>query len=257
MSRQDYINKCIQGARTLPGLSEADQKLAAEICWTASNGEGNGFNYANDGTSTLNKLGNGQLTQAERDVARQSLNYPHDKVGRNLDSMGMLQQRPSADWGPPSELMDPYTSFMKFYNGAGYNKGLMQQKGWQTMTPAYAAWSVQQCAPDDMWVYEQAAVKATAEIDAAWGSVGPTPPPPEEEDRTYFRVYRMAGVDYVACPGRFRALMDPDDYHFMFSTGWIDVPHGEGQEVERNLLEYIREEAARGSLPGGVSDIIN
>jgi len=257
MGRQDYINTCISEARALTELSEADQKHAAEICWTASNGEGNGLLYANDGTSTLVMLEEGrQLNDAERAVARESLNYPHDKVGRNLDSMGMLQQRPSADWGPPSELMDPPQSFRKFYRGAGYNKGLLHQQGWQAMTPAYAAWSVQQCAPDDMWVYEQAAVKATAEIDAAWGNVGPTPPP-EEEDQTYFMVYRFQGVDYVACPGRFRAITSPDDYHFMSSTGWIDVEHGAAPEIERNLLEYIRDEASKGALPGGVSEIIN
>lgn len=255
MSREDYISKCIAGARTLTELSEADQKHAATICWTASNGEGNGLLYANDGTSTLVMLEEGrQLNDYEREVARESLNYPHDKVGRNLDSMGMLQQRPSADWGPPSELMDPYQSFMKFYRGAGWNRGLLDQPDWQSDTAAHAAWSVQQCAPDDMWVYENAAALAQTEIDAAWGTVAP--PVDEEELGTFFTVYRCAGVDYIACPGRFRALISPDDYHFMSATGWIDVEHGTAPEIERNLLEYIRAEAALGARPGGIGDII-
>ena len=89
----------------------------------------------------------------------------------------------------------------------------------------------------------------------------PKPPKPEPEDddmaKIFYRVYRMGSVDYVAAPGHFRAITSPDDYHFMASTGWINVPHGEGQPVERNLLEYIREEASKGANPGGIGEIIN
>ena len=58
------------------------------------------FNYANDGTSTLVGSAEGrQLNDAERAVARESLSYPHDKVGNNLDSIGLFQQRPMTGWG--------------------------------------------------------------------------------------------------------------------------------------------------------------
>ena len=43
-----------------------------------------------------------QLTDTERAVARQSLTYPHDKVGNNLDSIGFFQQRPMTDWALPT-----------------------------------------------------------------------------------------------------------------------------------------------------------
>jgi len=251
----NYCRIVISVAKKL-ALSEADQKQGAKVCWTASRGEGNGLCWANDGTSTLNKLGNGPLTEAERAVARESLNYPHDQVGRNLDSMGMLQQRPSTEWGPPNELMDPPTSFGKFFTGAGYNKGLLQKPGWQTMPTWQAAWEVQQCSEDDIWVYQREADAANADVDRLWGSVGPEPEPEDGDDVGYL-VYRFAGVDYVAAPEHFRAITSPDDYHFMASTGWIDVPHGEAPQIERNLLEYIRNEAAKGALPGGIGEIIN
>ena len=90
---------------------------------------------------------------------------------------------------------------------------------------------------------------------------GVTPPDPDDGDddvgKIFYKVYRMNEVDYVAAPGHFRAITSPDDYHFMASTGWIDVPHGEAPKIERNLLEYIRNEAAKGANPGGIEDIIN
>lgn len=91
---------------------------------------------------------------------------------------------------------------------------------------------------------------------------GVTPPDPDDGDdddvgKIFYKVYRFNEVDYVAAPGHFRAITSPDDYHFMSSTGWIDVPHGEAPKIERNLLEYIRNEALKGANPGGVEDIIN
>ena len=126
----------------------------------------------------------------------------------------------------------------------------------QIMPTWQAAWEVQQCSEDDIWVYQREADAANADVDRLWGSVGPEPEPEDGDDVGYL-VYRFAGVDYVAAPEHFRAITSPDDYHFMASTGWIDVPHGEAPQIERNLLEYIRNEAAKGALPGGIGEIIN
>jgi hypothetical protein len=50
-------------------------------------------------------------------------------------------------------------------------------------------------------------------------------------------------------------ITSPDDYHFLASSpGYIDVPHGSAPVIERNLLEYIRNEAAK--IPGGQIDPI-
>ena len=66
------------------------------------------YNYANDGTSILvGSAEQRQLNDAERAVARESLSYRHDKVGNNLDSIGLFQQRPMTGWGTPAELINP------------------------------------------------------------------------------------------------------------------------------------------------------
>lgn len=171
---QDAHAKDIIATAKALGISEKDARHAAEIGVAAALGESSLLMYANDGTSTDYKYGTKppqQLTQSERNVAKESLKYPHDKIGNNLDSMGLFQQRPSSEWGAPAELMDGRISADKFFNGANYNKGLLDIKGWQTMDPGYAAWLVQQCAPEDMWIYDQAGAEAVKIVNRLWDSV--------------------------------------------------------------------------------------
>jgi hypothetical protein len=106
------------------------------------------FNYANDGTSTLVGSAEGrQLNESERAVARESLAYPHDRVGNNLDSIGLFQQRPMTGWGTPAELIDPATAAGKFYDR------LVQVPGWQGMPPWNAAQTVQGSPSSDGGIY--------------------------------------------------------------------------------------------------------
>ena len=133
-----------------PGLDPA-QELNAAIITGVALGRGLGpvgaaigiavalaestlFNYANDGTSTLVGSAEGrQLNDAERAVARESLAFPHDRVGNNLDSIGLFQQRPMSGWGTPAELIDPATSAGLFFDR------LEQVPGWQSLPPWQAA----------------------------------------------------------------------------------------------------------------------
>lgn len=73
-----------------------------------------------------------------------------------------------------------------------------------------------------------------------------------------YRVYRHTAtqIDYAAGPGRFKFINSPDDYHFLYSCGWINIQHDQAQPVETNLLEYIRDEAARGADPANIDAII-
>ena len=64
-------------------------------------------------------------------MARESMALPHEAVGHNLDSMGLFQQRPSASWGTPAQLMDPATSAGKFYDV------LVTIAGYDTSTTPY------------------------------------------------------------------------------------------------------------------------
>lgn len=46
-----------------------------------------------------------------------SLNYPHDGVGSDSDSLGLFQQRPSIPWGTVAELMDANYNARAFFGG--------------------------------------------------------------------------------------------------------------------------------------------
>jgi murein DD-endopeptidase MepM/ murein hydrolase activator NlpD len=81
---------------------------------------------------------------ANRDVPT-SLAYPHDGVGRDHDSVGVLQQRPSppegeGSWGTVAELMRPQVAAEKFY------LALSRVPGWQRMALTDAAQAVQHSA---------------------------------------------------------------------------------------------------------------
>jgi LysM repeat protein len=68
--------------------------------------------------------------------------------GGDQDSLGLFQQRPSAGWGPPAQIMNPTESSLAFFGGpnnpnAGRTKGLLDIPGWQAMTVTEAAQAVQ------------------------------------------------------------------------------------------------------------------
>lgn len=119
-------------------------------------------NYANDGTSTLtDAVLHRQLTDAERAVAKQSLQYPHDVVGRNLDSIGMFQQRPMTGWGDPKDLINPATSSGKFYDAL-----VGSVPGWKNMDPWRAAQTVQGSPSSDGGIYHDKYAEAQATLTA-------------------------------------------------------------------------------------------
>ena len=148
----------------------------AAIGVAAALAESSLYNYANDGTSTLVGTVEGrQLTAAERAVARESLNYPHDRVGDNLDSIGLFQQRPMSGWGSPQHLIDPATSAGLFFDP------LVQIPGWQSMPAWTAAQQVQGSASTDGGIYRQVypqAVRIVAALAAPAPSSGLADPAP-------------------------------------------------------------------------------
>jgi hypothetical protein len=79
----------------------------------------------------------------------QSLNYPHQGVERNYDSLGLFQQRPSQGWGTTAQLMDPPTASRLFYNR------LVKVSDWQSMSPGAAAQAVQRSAFPDAYDKQQ------------------------------------------------------------------------------------------------------
>lgn len=79
------------------------------------------------------------------------------------DSLGLFQQRPSAGWGTPEQVMDPAIAAAAFYGGPGSptpNPGLLDVPGWEQMPATVAAQTVQRSAYPD--AYAKWEVSATA-----------------------------------------------------------------------------------------------
>jgi murein DD-endopeptidase MepM/ murein hydrolase activator NlpD len=93
-----------------------------------------------------------------------SLQFPHDKVGDDHDSLGLFQQRVSppdghGTWGAVNELMTPATSARKFYDA------LSNVDGWQQMRLTEAAQAVQRSAyPEAYQKWEPVAEKLVAQL---------------------------------------------------------------------------------------------
>ena len=168
---------------TAPGLDPAQETNAktvvgvalgrglgptgAAIAVAAALAESSLYNYANDGTSTLIGSAEGrQLNDAERAVARQSLAYPHDKVGNNLDSIGLFQQRPMTGWGAPDQLINPATATGKFLDR------MVTVANWQTVSPWTVAQAVQGSPSSDGGIYRDTYQRATTIVAAL--DTGPT-----------------------------------------------------------------------------------
>ena len=150
-------------AKTVVGvaLGRGLGPTGAAIAVAAALAESSLYNYANDGTSTL--IGSAerrQLNDSERAVARQSMTYPHDKVGNNLDSIGLFQQRPMTGWGAPAELINPATATGKFLDQ------MVKVTDWQTLSPWTVAQKVQGSPSTDGGIYRDSYQQATAIVAA-------------------------------------------------------------------------------------------
>lgn len=83
-----------------------------------------------------------------------SLNFPHDAVGTDYDSVGLFQQRDNGAWGTVADRMDPYRSAGMFY------KALKAVPGWESMDPGAAAQAVQRSAFPDKYAGQMSAAEA-------------------------------------------------------------------------------------------------
>jgi len=102
-----------------------------------------------------------------------SLDYPHDAVGSDHDSVNFFQQRVSG-WGTVAELMDPTYATKAFFGGPegpnqGSPRGLLDVPGWESMPLGKAAQTVQVSAYPD--AYDKWETAAQQIITAVGGSV--------------------------------------------------------------------------------------
>lgn len=86
------------------------------------------------------------------------------------DSLGLFQQRPSAGWGTPEQVLDPVRASKAFFGGPGnpnrgVTRGLLDIPSWESMTVTQAAQAVQISAyPDHYAKWEAPARTWLAEI---------------------------------------------------------------------------------------------
>lgn len=91
-----------------------------------------------------------------------SLDYPHDAVGSDHNSLGLMQQRPPY-WGSVKELMNGDYNARAFFGGSGGPNngsppGLLDKSGWETGDLGSWCQSVQVSAfPDRYRTWEKAA----------------------------------------------------------------------------------------------------
>lgn len=104
----------------------------------------------------------------------------------DADSLGLFQQRPSAGWGTPEQILDPSYAIEAFFGGAKPPNppGLVDIDGWMSMPYTEAAQAVQVSAfPDAYARHEQTArdlaAEAAIDLDRAGdpyaGRAGPRP----------------------------------------------------------------------------------
>ncbi|MCY7404440.1 MAG: LysM peptidoglycan-binding domain-containing protein [Cryobacterium sp.] len=86
------------------------------------------------------------------------------------DSLGLFQQRPSAGWGTPEQVMDPVWASLAFFGGTSnpnpnVTRGLLDIADWESMTVTQAAQAVQISAyPDYYAKWETSALAWVSQI---------------------------------------------------------------------------------------------
>jgi LysM repeat protein len=89
----------------------------------------------------------------------------HNLHHGDRDSLGLFQQRPSAGWGTPEEVLDPVHAATAFYGGPsnpnpGRTRGLLDVDGWESMTLTQAAQAVQRSEHPDHYAKWEASARA-------------------------------------------------------------------------------------------------
>lgn len=99
--------------------------------------------------------GNPMLMYANHAVP-ESLNYRHDAIGSDHDSVGLFQQRNNGAWGTVADRMDPFRSAGLFFD-------VLKSFDWQSMSRGAAAQKVQRSAFPDR--YEPMMAGAEVAVD--------------------------------------------------------------------------------------------
>jgi len=171
----------------------------------------------------------------------ESLQYPHEAVGDDHDSVNVFQQR--ANWGSVAERMDPTYAAKAFYGGpAGPNggspRGLLDIVGWEQLPLREAAQTVQVSAfPDAYDKWETTASMTLQQLGGATKCTPGTPGTAPGDDYPWpneliddeggglspLRYYYRECVDFVA----WRLNRDAGSTGAPWKWDWSNLtPHG-------------------------------
>lgn len=155
-SQKEYVRTLIGVAKDL-GVSKKGQIIGTMVMFQESGIQ----NYANSGKNVNGfDIDTPEGTQFWLDVAKLSMDKPHDAVGNDADSVGLFQQRASTGWANTEadkfkakdnkdeaieRLMNPEFGARGFFGGEGHIavKGLLDIDGWEDMEMTAAAQKVQ------------------------------------------------------------------------------------------------------------------
>lgn len=146
---------------TLPGASAATATTVVASTSAAPLGVSATLTAEQAGNArTIIAVGR-QLGVGERAIVIALAAAAQESSLRNLDhgdrdSLGLFQQRPSTGWGTPAQLRDPVHATKLFFGGAtnpntGKTRGLLDVRGWQSMSLTTAAQAVQYSAFPDAY----------------------------------------------------------------------------------------------------------
>jgi len=175
----------------------------------------------------------------------ESLNFPHDGVGSDHDSIGSAQQRPSAGWGSAVQLMQPAYNAEAFYGGPqgpnhGSPPGLLDIPGWQQMDKGAAAQAVQGSAFPERYAQWQPAAEqilkalAASTVPAACSATQQRPGQPDlpanlSQLRRNILAYAQQGVGgaYVWGGTAFKAWDCSGYVQWVYGQAGIKLPRTE------------------------------
>ncbi|GAA4903952.1 hypothetical protein LX16_3753 [Stackebrandtia albiflava] len=119
-----------------------------------------GFSERGQAVALVTAMQESLLRNVASTAVPESLDYPHEGIMIDYDSVGLFQQRPSMGWGTVAECMDVEYSTTVFY------RALDEVAGWEDMELTVAAQAVQRSAyPDRYAQWEDMAWAVIAEMN--------------------------------------------------------------------------------------------
>ncbi len=167
--------KGLETNRTNTGITGGDDSPAWEgVVETGTRYENESRNSDAAILGVATALVETELTMYANNAIPESLNYPHERVGVDHDSIGLFQQR-AAGWGTVQQRMNAQASAGMFFNE-------LQKYDWRNMDPGLACARVQRPRKDLEYKYglrmEEAkryVEQARAGQDVSTTSVAPIP----------------------------------------------------------------------------------